>query len=69
MANGLITRFWNIGSSKSNPEIKLIQNIGSAWQTTHIETNENQLDPLNGVFLVSFNPYHIKTFRLLPEAK
>lgn len=23
MANGLITRFWNMGSSKSNPEIKL----------------------------------------------
>jgi alpha-mannosidase len=69
MDNGLISRFWNIGSSKSNPEIKLSQNIGSAWQTTHIETNENQLKPMNGVLSVSFNPYQIKTFRLLPEAK
>jgi alpha-mannosidase len=69
MDNGLITRFWNIGSSKSNPEIKLSQNIGSAWQTTHIETNENPIKPLNGSLSVSFNPYQIKTFRLLPEAK
>ena len=69
MKNGLITRFWNMGSSKSNPEIKLNQNIGSAWQTTHIETNENQLKPLNGTLSVNFNPYQIKTFRLLTEAK
>ena len=69
MENGLITRFWNMGSSKSNPEITLNQNIGSAWQTTHIETNEKQLKPLNGALSVSFNPYQIKTFRVLPEAK
>jgi len=69
MANGLIARFWNMGSEKSNPEIKLSQNIGSAWQTTHIETNENPIKPLNGSLSVSFNPYQIKTFRLLPEAK
>ncbi len=69
MVNGLITRFWNMGSSKSNPEIKLSQNIGSAWQTIHIETNETQLKPLNDKLSVSFNPYQIKTFRLLPEAK
>jgi alpha-mannosidase len=67
--NGLIARFWNMGSSKSNSELKLSQNIGSAWQTTHIETNEKQLKPLNGVLSVSFNPHQIKTFRLLPEAK
>lgn len=66
--NGMITRFWNMGSSKSNPEIKLSQNIGSAWQTTHIETNEKQLTPVNGTLSVSFNPYQINTFRLLPEA-
>lgn len=66
--NGIITRFWNMGSSKSNPEIKLSQNIGSAWQTTHIETNEKQLTPVNGTLSVSFNPYQINTFRLLPEA-
>lgn len=66
---GLITRFWNMGSTTSNPEIKLSQNIGSAWQTTHIETNEKQLNPLNGKLSVSFKPYQIQTFRLLPEGK
>jgi len=69
MGNGLIARFWNMGSAKSNPEISLSHHIGSAWQTTHIETNENQLKPLNGNLSVSFNPYQIKTFRLLPETK
>ncbi len=67
--NGLITRFWNIGSSKSNPEIKLSYNIGSAWKTTHIETNEKQLNPTNGTLSISLNPYQINTFRLLPETK
>lgn len=67
--NGLITRFWNMGSSKSNPEIKLSHNIGNAWKTTHIETNEKQLNPVNGTLQVSFNPYQINTFRLLPETK
>ena len=67
--NGLITRFWNMGSSKSNPEIKLSQKIGSAWKTSHIETNEKQLTPVNRTLSVSFNPYQINTFRLLPETK
>ncbi len=69
MENGLIARFWNMGSAKSNPEIQLCQNIGSAWKTTHIETNEKQLYPVNGKLPVSFNPYQINTFRLLPETK
>jgi alpha-mannosidase len=69
MSNGLIMRFWNMGSSTSNPEIKLSHNIGNAWKTTHIETNERQLNPVNGTLSVSFNPYQINTFRLLPERK
>ncbi len=67
--NGLITRFWNMGSSKSNPEIKLRHNIGSAWKTTHIETNQKQLNPVNGTLQVSFNPYQMNTFRLLTATK
>ena len=67
MENGLIARFWNMGSARSNPEIKLSQNIGSAWKTTHIETNEKQLTPIKGTLSVSFNPFQINTFRLLPS--
>jgi alpha-mannosidase len=69
IANGMITRFWNMVSLKSNPEIKLSQNIGNAWQTTHIETNEKQLTLVNESLSVSFEPNQIKTFRLLPKTK
>ncbi|NDP20057.1 MAG: glycoside hydrolase [Paludibacter sp.] len=62
--NGVIVRAWNMGSSKSNPEIKLSHNIGSAWKTTHIETNEKLLNPINGKLSVSFNPYQMNTYRL-----
>ncbi len=67
--NGLITRFRNMGSLEANPEIKLRHSIGSAWKTTHIETNQKQLNPVNGTLQVSFNPYQMNTFRLLPATK
>jgi alpha-mannosidase len=67
MENGLIARFWNISSLKSNPEIKLSHNILSIWKTTHIETNLKQLIPVNGTMMESFNPYQMNTYRLLPD--
>ncbi|MDR6562117.1 MULTISPECIES: glycosyl hydrolase-related protein [unclassified Arcicella] len=47
--NGLITRFWNFDSKQVSPTIKLSKPIGTAWQTTHVETNEQQLTPMNGM--------------------
>ncbi len=64
MSKGLITRFWNMSAAKSNSVIKSSQNIDSAWQTTHIETNEKQLIPVNGMLPLSFKPHEIKTYRL-----
>ncbi len=63
--NGLITRFWNFDSKPVSPTIKLSERIQTAWQTTHIETNEEKLKPLSGVLNTNFNQFQMKTYRLL----
>jgi alpha-mannosidase len=49
----------------SNPVIKLCVPIKSAWQTTHIETNEKELIPINGKLKMEFLPTQIKTYRVI----
>ena len=63
--NGLITRFWNFNSKPVNSVVKLFKPISTAWQTTHVETNEQQLTPINGMLKANFNQYQLKTYRLL----
>ena len=63
--NGLITRFWNFSSQRVSPTIKLVQPIKSAWQTSHIETNLQKLDPINGSVKTNFSQYQLKTYRIL----
>lgn len=65
--NGLITRFWNMDLKPLKPVIKLSKPINSAWQTTHLETNEQKLKPLNGILKVNFNQFQMKTYRLMLE--
>ena len=63
--NGLITRFWNFNSKSVSPIIKLAQPIKSAWQTSHIETNEQKLMPVNGIIKTKFKQHQLQTFRLI----
>lgn len=63
--NGLITRFWNLNAKSINSILKLSKPINNAWQTTHIETNERKLKPINGVVSTNFNQFQMKTFRLI----
>jgi len=63
--SGLITRFWNLATRPANPVIRLAKPIGRAWQTTHIETDEQAVTPTNGVLKASFNQHQIKTYRLI----
>jgi alpha-mannosidase len=63
--NGLITRFWNLNTKPTSPNIKLSQPINNAWQTTHIETNEQKLSPVNGLLKADFKQYQLKTYRLI----
>ncbi len=65
MENGLITRFWNMKDKASNPVIKLCVPIKSAWQTTHIETNEKEMYPTEGKLKIDFLPTQIKTYRVI----
>lgn len=63
--NGLITRFWNMDLKPLKPVIKLSKPINSAWQTTHLETNEQKLKPITGMLKVNFNQFQMKTYRLM----
>lgn len=62
--NGLITRFWNMGAAPSSPVITVNGQIGEAWQTTHVETNEKELFPSGNSLKADFRQHQIKTFRL-----
>jgi alpha-mannosidase len=66
IANGLITRFWNLKNQPVSPVINLNPAIESAWETTHIETNKHELTPENGALSIFLNKNQIKTFRIFP---
>ncbi|OYU94076.1 MAG: hypothetical protein CFE21_17915 [Bacteroidetes bacterium B1(2017)] len=65
--NGLITRFWNFNAKAVSPILKLSKPINTAWQTTHIETNEQPLKVNNEVLNTSFKAFQMKTYRLIVE--
>jgi len=67
IGQGLIARFWNVKNSDSSPTIRLAQPIRHAWQTTHLERNEQGLNPMNGTLGVPFAPSQINTYRLQVE--
>ena len=62
--SGLITRFWNIGNKPIMPTVTLAKPIRRAWQTTHIETNEQTLNPVGGQLKTSFTGRQLNTYRL-----
>lgn len=64
--DGVITRFWNFKNEHVNTVVNFSTPIKRAWQTTHIETNEKKLKPIDGTLSVHFNQNQIKTFRLIP---
>ncbi len=61
---GLITRFWNVADQPATPAIQLTQPIRRAWQTTHLETNEQPLKPVGKQLRVHFAPHQLNTYRL-----
>jgi alpha-mannosidase len=66
--NGIIARFWNFKNEPVSPVIKLNTSIDRAWQTTHIETNQQELKPVDGSLSVFFNKNQINTFRFVSGA-
>jgi alpha-mannosidase len=69
IGKGLITRFWNFKNEPVRPVIKLNPSIKRAWQTTHIETNKHEINPVDGILSVEFNKNQINTFRIFPGCK
>jgi len=67
--NGIITRLWNLKNKVVESDIELCNPIRKVWQTSHIETNEMELKPLNGTLQTDFSPNQIKTFRLITKTK
>ena len=64
ITNGLIARFWNLNNTPANPTLNLAIPIRRAWQTTHIETNEQALNPTKNQLKTNFSPRQINTYRL-----
>ncbi len=66
--NGFITRFWNMENGSVNPTLSFARPIISAWKTSHIETNEKMLKPLQGKLGLNFGANQINTYRLFLPA-
>ncbi|MBC8034649.1 MAG: glycoside hydrolase [Chitinophagaceae bacterium] len=64
MENGLITRFWNLGTAPAEASIKMNKPILRAWKTTHIETNEKLLKTQGGLLKAALKVGGMSTFRV-----
>lgn len=62
---GLITRFWNFNPTAVSPKLQLSKPIRQAWHTSHIETNEEILNPLKGLLELDLMGQQLKTYRLM----
>lgn len=62
--NGLIARFWNLDTAPATATLNLALPIRRAWQTTHIETNEEVLRPTANQLKANFSGRQLNTYRL-----
>jgi len=51
-------------NSSVKPTLSFARPIVSAWKTSHIETNEKMLKPLQGKLGLNFGANQINTYRL-----
>jgi alpha-mannosidase len=63
--NGIIARYWNMNNFEIKPTFKLNVPIKKAWQTTHIETNEEDLPIQKNGVVLQMNQNQIKTMRFV----
>jgi alpha-mannosidase len=60
---GIMTRFWNFSNKKQNPKIGINADLKAAFQTSHIETNEREIELQKNMVQFNFKPYEMATFR------
>jgi alpha-mannosidase len=63
--NGIITRFWNFYDKEVTPKIQFNTPLKSAFQTSHIETNEKEIEVVKNTIDFKFQPFQMATFREL----
>jgi alpha-mannosidase len=63
--NGIITRFWNFSNKQVKPKVHFNTLLKSAFQTSHIETNEKEIEVVKNGIQSTFNPFQMATFRQL----
>jgi len=64
IGHGLIGRFWNLKATPTTTTLRLAQPIRRAWQTTHLETDEATLRPVEGRLPLTFTANQLNTYRL-----
>jgi len=64
IGEGLITRWWNVAAKPTTPTLTVASPIRQAWKTTHLETNEGILQPMNGKLRLTLAPTQLTTYRL-----
>jgi len=62
---GVIARFWNINNTKAQLVVTFNKMIKSAWQTSHIETNEKTITHIRNELQLNFEAQQINTYRVL----
>jgi alpha-mannosidase len=62
--HGVIARFWNINNIPAQPIIAFNKMIKSAWQTSHIETNDKSIPFSKNILQVNFESQQINTYRV-----
>jgi len=59
-----MVRVWNMAHEAVQCELAFARPVATAKQTTHIETDLNDVELANGKLPVTLAPQQIKTFRL-----
>ncbi|MGH7947390.1 MAG: glycosyl hydrolase-related protein, partial [Opitutaceae bacterium] len=62
---GMMVRVWNMAHEAVQAELACAQPVASAKQTTHLETDLDNIELINGKLPVTLAPQQIKTFRIM----
>ena len=65
IAKGLMVRVWNFANDNNSFKISFDQNIADAYQTTHVETDLDKANVVNGDLQEQIGHHQIKTFRII----
>jgi alpha-mannosidase len=69
ITEGVMVRLWNFDKDHSDFKISFEQDITSAYQTTHVETDLGKANLVNGDLHENIGHQQIKTFRIILKPK